>query len=161
MVRGRVWKYGKNVDTDVIYPGKYLVHFEPQEVAKHAMEGIDPEFAAKVKPGDIILAGDNFGTGSAREQAAMTLKYAQLGAIVADSFSRTFYRNAINNGLPVIALKAVSAEINEGDEVEVDLATGSIVNLTSGKKWTTTPTPQFIMDIINIGGAIPYYRNRK
>lgn len=158
MVKGKVWKYGKNVDTDVIYPGKYLVHFEPGEVAKHAMEGIDPDFSSKVKPGEIIVAGDNFGCGSAREQAAMTLKYSGIGAIVADSFNRTFYRNAINNGLPVIALKGISDEINEGDELEIDFETGTIVNLTRNKKYTAEPLPKFVMEIIEVGGAIPYYK---
>ncbi|HWQ40837.1 MAG TPA: 3-isopropylmalate dehydratase small subunit [Desulfosporosinus sp.] len=158
MIKGRVWKYEKNVDTDVIYPGRYLVHFDPVEVAKHAMEGIDSEFASKVKLGDIIVAGENFGTGSAREQAAMTLKFAGLGAIIADSFSRTFYRNAINNGLPVISLKGVSLEIKEGDVVEIDLEKGEIKNLSSGKELFTSPVPKFIREILAVGGAIPYYQ---
>ena len=107
-----------------------------------------------------MFAGDNFGTGSAREQAAMTLKYAGLGAIVADSFSRTFYRNAINNGLQVIANKGISKQINEGDVVEIDLVTGTIINQTSGKKWVATPIPEFIREILAMGGAIPYYQKK-
>jgi 3-isopropylmalate dehydratase small subunit len=157
MIRGNALKYGENIDTDVIYPAKYLVHFERDEVAKHAMEGIDPAFASKVKKGDIIVAGRNFGTGSAREQAAMTLKYAGLGAIVADSFNRTFYRNAINNGLPVLAFDGISGYIDEGDVVEVDLKTGVIVNATSGKSFTAEASPEFILKILELGGAIPYY----
>ncbi|KUO71814.1 MAG: 3-isopropylmalate dehydratase [Clostridia bacterium BRH_c25] len=158
MIRGKVWKYGKNVDTEEIYPGRYLVHFEPQEVAKHAMEDIDPKFAQRVKAGDIIVAGHNFGCGSAREQAAMTLKYAQVGAIVADSISRAFYRNAVNNGLPVLAMEGISEQVNEGDELEVDLESGVIANLTTGAKWQTKPAPKLILDIISMDGAIAYYK---
>lgn len=160
MIRGRVWKYGKNIDTDAIYPAKYLVYFDPEEVAKHVMEDIDPNFINKVKPGDIVLAEDNFGCGSAREQAAMALKYAQIGAVVADSFNRTFYRNAINNALPVLALKGISKLINEGDDVEIDLEKGMIVNHTKGKQWTTAPMPKLALDIIAKGGAIQYYREK-
>lgn len=160
MIRGRVWKYGKNIDTDAIYPAKYLVYFDPKEVAKHVMEDIDPNFINKVKPGDIVLAEDNFGCGSAREQAAMALKYAQIGAVVADSFNRTFYRNAINNALPVLALKGISKLINEGDDVEIDLEKGMIVNHTKGKQWTTAPMPKLALDIIAKGGAIQYYREK-
>lgn len=161
MIRGKIWKYGKNVDTDAIYPARYLVHFDPEEVAKHTMEDVDPDFMKKVKPGDIVLAEDNFGCGSAREQAAMALKYAQIGAILADSFNRTFYRNAINNGLPIMSLKGVSQLINEGDDVELDLEKGTIINHTTSQQWTTAPMPQFALDILNIGGAIAYYRNKK
>ncbi len=160
MISGKVWKYGQNVNTDAIYPAKYLVHFEPEEVVRHVMEGLDPEFIAKAKPGDIIVAGDNFGCGSAREQAAMAIKLAQIGAVVADSFNRTFYRNAINNALPVIALKGISKEIAEGDEIEIDMETGKIIDHTIGKQWSAVPTPGFILDILNMGGAIAYYRGK-
>jgi 3-isopropylmalate/(R)-2-methylmalate dehydratase small subunit len=160
MIRGKVWKYGKNIDTDAIYPAKYLVYFDQEEVAKHAMEDIDPDFMNKVRPGDIILAEDNFGCGSAREQAAMALKYAKIGAVVADSFNRTFYRNAINNALPVLALKGISKLIDEGDDVEIDLKKGMIFNHTSGKQWTTLPMPKLALDIIAKGGAIAYYRGK-
>lgn len=159
-MRGKVWKYGKNIDTDAIYPAKYLVYFEPEEVAKHAMEGLDPDFMKKIRPGDIIVAEGNFGTGSAREQAASTLKFAKIGAVVADSFSRTFYRNAVNNALPVLALDGISKQVEEGDDLEIDLARGLIVNHTSGRKWSTAPMPQLLLDIIAQGGAVPYYRAR-
>lgn len=161
MIRGRVWKYGRNVDTDGIYPARYLVYFEPAEVAKHAMEDIDPEFINKVAPGDIIVAEDNFGTGSAREQAAMALKYAKIGAVVADSFNRTFYRNAVNNALPVLALSGISQQVREGDDVEIDLEKGLIIDHTTGLRWLTKPTPPLLLDIIASGGAIPYYRDKR
>lgn len=158
MIRGKVWKYGKNIDTEEIYPGRYLVHFDPAEVAKHAMEDIDPKFAERVSSGDIIVAGHNFGCGSAREQAAMTLRYAKVGAIVADSISRAFYRNCVNNGLPVIAMEGISEHVNEGDELEVDLRNGTIINHTSGKSWQTNPAPKLILDILSMGGAIQHYK---
>lgn len=158
--KGKVWKYGKNIDTDVIYPSKYLVHFEPEEVAKHAMEGLDPDFKNKVKPGDILVAETNFGCGSAREQAAMALKYAGLGAIVAESFSRAFYRNAINNGLPILEVKGISEAVKEGDTIEVDFAAGE-VKLADGRVLKTAPLPEFILDIIKAGGMVPYYNSRK
>jgi 3-isopropylmalate/(R)-2-methylmalate dehydratase small subunit len=155
---GKVFKFGKNIDTDSMFPGKYLYEFRPEEVAKHAMEGIDPDFVSKVKPGDIILAGPNFGCGSAREQAAMTLKLAGIGVVVADSFARAFYRNAINNALPVIALPGVSERISEGDILEVDVVSGAIRDITTGETWQSAPTPDFIVKIYECGGAIPYYR---
>lgn len=158
MIRGRAWKYGKNVDTDAIYPARYLVYFEPSEVAKHAMEDIDPDFLKKAKPGDILVAETNFGTGSAREQAAMTLKFAGIGAVVADSFNRCFYRNAINNALPVLALRGISEQIEDGDDVEVDLERGLIIDHTSGKEFQAAPMPELLQKILAANGAIAYYR---
>lgn len=158
MIRGRVWKYGRNVDTDAIYPARYLVYFDPAEVAKHAMEDIDREFMKKIKPGDIIVAGANFGTGSAREQAAMALKFAQIGAVVADSLNRTFYRNAVNNALPVLAIPGISTQIQEGDDVEIDLEQGLIVDHTTTKQWHAAPMPTLLLEIVAAGGAVPYYR---
>lgn len=159
-ISGRAFVFGKNVDTDSMYPGKYLVEFEPSEVAKHAMEGIDPEFSSKMSNGDIIVAGPNFGCGSAREQAAMTLKFAGIGAIVADSFARAFYRNAINNALPVIAIPGVSAGISDGDIVEVDMKTGIVTDITAKTRWNAKPASEFVLGIIDAGGAIPYYRQK-
>jgi 3-isopropylmalate/(R)-2-methylmalate dehydratase small subunit len=160
VIRGRAWKYGKNIDTDGIYPAKYLVYFAPEEVAKHAMEDVDPGFLKKIKPGDIIIAESNFGAGSAREQAAMALKFAQIGAVVADSFNRCFYRNAVNNALPVVPLKGISKLINEGDDVEIDLEKGLIIDHTSVRQWSAAPMPGLLLDIIAAGGAVPYYRMR-
>lgn len=160
MIRGRVWKYGKNVDTDAIYPARYLVYFAPEEVAKHAMEDIDGEFMKKVKPGDILVAGSNFGTGSAREQAAMALKFAQVGAVIADSLNRTFYRNAVNNALPVLAMPGISTLIQEGDDVEVDLEKGLIIDHSTAEQWQAAAMPKLLLDIMAAGGAVPYYRAR-
>lgn len=160
MIRGRVWKYGRNVDTDGIYPARYLVYFAPEEVAKHAMEDIDPDFSNKIAPGDIIVAEGNFGTGSAREQAAMALKFAKIGAVVADSFNRTFYRNAVNNALPVLALAGIAAQVNEGDDLEIDVEQGLIIDHTTGQRWSTDPMSPLLRDIIAYGGAIPYYRGK-
>jgi 3-isopropylmalate dehydratase small subunit len=165
MIRGKAWKYGKNVDTDAIYPARYLVYFDPAEVAQHAMEDIDPGFLKKVKPGDILVAETNFGTGSAREQAgsareqaASTLKFAGVGAVLVDSFNRCFYRNAINNALPVLALSGISRHIHEGDDIEIDLKLGSIINHTSGQHFQAVPMPELLQSILSANGAIAYYR---
>jgi len=157
---GRVFKFGKNIDTDSIFPGKYLVEFDPEKLAEHAMEGIDPSFHEKITRGDVIVAGPNFGCGSAREQAATTLKLAGVSAIVADSFARAFYRNAINNALPVIAIAGISNEVSEGDLMEVDIEHGIVSDITKKLTWKTKPAPRFVMEIINSGGAISYYREK-
>ncbi len=160
MICGKVWKYGENLDTDAIYPGKYLVYFDPEEVARHAMEGIDPEFLQKVKPGDIVVAGGNFGTGSAREQAALALKYVKIGLVIAESFSRTFYRNAIAIGLPVLELKGITKAVAEGDELSVDLQTGFIENRTTGWSGKAAEQPELLLKMIAAGGALHYYKNK-
>jgi len=159
-VSGRAFLFGKNIDTDSIFPGKYLVEFDPTKLAQHAMEGIDPTFFSKIRNGDVIVAGPNFGCGSAREQAAMTLKYAGISAIVADSFARAFYRNAINNALPVITIPGISAEVSEGDIMEVDIKNGIVTDVTKKLTWRTKPAPRFVMEIIDSGGAISYYREK-
>ncbi len=160
-IRGNVWKYGDELDTDVIYPGKYLVSFDSAEAGKHAMEGIETDFYKKIQKGDILVVGRNFGVGSAREQAAVALKSAGVGAIVAESFARTFYRNAINVGLPVVEVKGIKDRIDEDDEIEVDLDKGVIKNLTKGKEYAFPPQPPFIMEMLKMGGAIPYYKSRR
>ena len=159
-IKGRVWKYGDEIDTDVIYPGKYLVSFDPSAAAQHAMEGIESDFHKKISKGDVLVVGRNFGTGSAREQAAVALKSAGIGAIVSESFNRTFYRNAINVGLPVVEVKGIQGKIDEKDEIEVDLDKGIIKNLTKGKEYTFPPQPPFIMEILKMGGAVPYYKKK-
>lgn len=159
-IRGKVWKYGDEIDTDVIYPGKYLVSFDPPEAAKHAMEGIETDFYKKIEKGDILVVGRNFGSGSAREQAAVALKSAGVGVIVAESFARTFYRNAINVGMPVVELKGIKDKVDEKDEIEVDLDQGLIRNITKGKEYQFPSMPPFIMEILKVGGAVPYYKNR-
>ena len=160
MIKGKVWKYGNNINTDGMYPGKYLVHFGKEEVAKHAMEGIDKDFASKVTKGDIIVAGSNFGTGSAREQAAMALAYAGISAVIADSFNRTFYRNAFNNGLLAIPCEGISEKISQGDILEIDIEAGLIKNLTTKEEISIDPVPEFMLAILAAGGAIPYYKER-
>jgi len=157
MIRGKVRKFHENVDTDAIYPARYLVYFEPEEVVKHVMEDLDPDFARRIKPGDVIVAGENFGCGSAREQAAMTLKYAQIGAVVANSICRTFYRNAINNALPVLALPGISEQFSEGDDLGYNFENGLLINYTTGREWRTEPLTGLILDIFKVGGAIAYY----
>lgn len=159
-IHGKVWKYGDNIDTDIIYPGKYLVSFDPEEAGKHAMEGIETDFYKKISKGDILLVGKNFGSGSAREQAPLALKYAGVGAIISEIFPRTFYRNAINIGLPVIEVCGINDEVNEKDELEIDLEAGLIKNFTKGKEYKFSSPPAFIIEILKIGGAIPFYKNR-
>lgn len=153
-VRGRAWKFGDNIDTDVVIPGRYLTLRDPDEMASHAMEVLRPEFAKAVKPGDLVVAGRNFGCGSSREEAAFVLKRLGVGAVVAESFARIFFRNAINLGLPVVECKGVSEAVNEGDEVEVDLEEGVLRNITRGVELKCTVLPEFLMDVIRSGGAI-------
>ncbi len=159
-LNGRAWKFGDNIDTDVIYPAKYLVSFDPLEAAKHAMEGIEPGFVDKIEKGDIIVGGKNFGCGSAREQAPLALKYAGIGAVLAESFARTFYRNAMNVGLPVLAVPGISSTTSPGDRITIELGKGLVCNLSTDKELQTKPLPQFVFDIIQAGGAVPYYKER-
>lgn len=149
---GTVFKYGDNVDTDVIVPGKYLSINDPQELARICMEGIDPGFARAVKKGDVMVGGKNFGCGSSREHAPIGLKSAGIQCIIAESFARIFYRNAINLGLPVLEAPEAAREIAAGDEVTVDVAKGEILDHSTGKRYTFSPFPESIMQIILAGG---------
>ncbi|MCK4363965.1 MAG: 3-isopropylmalate dehydratase small subunit [Candidatus Aminicenantes bacterium] len=159
MKKGRVWKYGDNVNTDVIFPGKYTYSIlEPEEMARHALEDLDPGFAQKVKPGDIIVAGRNFGCGSSREQAATCLKYAGVQAVVAKSFARIFFRNAINQGLPVLQSEEAVDSIEDGGEIEIDFNRGSIK--TARGDFTFAPFPESVMGILEAGGLIPYTKKK-
>ncbi len=160
-IRSNVIKYGDDVNTDVIIPSKYLAYTSPYDLARYAMEGIDAAFLEKVKQKQIIVAATNFGCGSSREQAPIALKYAGVKAVVAESFARIFYRNAVNNALPVLALEGISKEIKDGDDLEVDVAKGIIINHTSGKRWSATPMPQLLLDIMSHGGAVAYYRAKR
>ncbi|OMP66463.1 LeuD/DmdB family oxidoreductase small subunit [Domibacillus epiphyticus] len=153
-IRGRVWKYGDNINTDIISPGQYMSQ-PVEKQAEHAMEAIDPDFSKKVKPGDILVAGHNFGSGSSRETAQMVLKHHQIGAIVAASFARIFYRNSINVGLPVVEMKDPSV-IREGDEVEIDLLEGKIINHTQGTEYLGTKLPEHLIEMVQLGGLEPY-----
>lgn len=159
MITGKVWKYGENVNTDVIFPGKYTYTItDKNEMAKHAMEDLDPSFAKEVQKGDIIVAGKNFGCGSSREQAATCLKYAGVAAIVAPSFSRIFFRNAINEGLLLIINGDSIDHIQKGDTIDIDLAKGEIKK--SGKSFKFFPLPESVRGIIEDGGLIPHLKKK-
>jgi 3-isopropylmalate/(R)-2-methylmalate dehydratase small subunit len=159
MSKGRVWKYGENVNTDVIFPGRYTYQpMEPAEMAKHAMEDLDPEFARKVKPGDVIVAGKNFGCGSSREQAAACLRAAGVQAVVAKSFARIYFRNAINLGLAVLQCEEASNALQTGDEVEVDFGGGRVIS--GGRVFKFFPLPESVLGIIEAGGLIEYTKKK-
>ncbi len=159
MNQGKVWKYGDDVNTDVIFPGKYTYALlEPQEMARHALEALDPKFAAKVKPGDIIVAGKNFGCGSSREQAASCLKFAGVQAVIARSFARIFFRNAINLGLPVLQCPEAVEVLQAGDRVRIDFALGVIFSLHGDFKFS--PLPDSVLGILQAGGLVPYTKQK-
>lgn len=153
---GSVWKYGDNVDTDVIIPARYLNVSAPEELACHCMEGITPEFPSRVQPGDVIVAGGNFGCGSSREHAPMAIKASGVTCVVASSFARIFYRNAINTGLPIVECPEAVQETELGDRLRVVLEGGVITNLRTGRIYATVPFPPFILSIIEAGGLVPY-----
>ena len=152
--QGTVFKYPDNVDTDVIIPARYLNTSDAQELAKHCMEDIDTEFVQKVQPGDIMVAGWNFGCGSSREHAPLVIKTCGTGCVIAKSFARIFYRNAINIGLPILECEAAADEIEAGHQVSVDFDTGIITDVTSGKTYQAQPFPPFIQNIISKGGLL-------
>lgn len=152
--RGKVFKYSDNVDTDVIIPARYLNTSDAKELSLHCMEDIDTEFVKRVTKGDIIVAGFNFGCGSSREHAPLVIKTCGIGCVIAKSFARIFYRNAINIGLPILECEEAAEEIGAGDEVSVDFDTGIITNITSGKQYTAQPFPDFIQNIIKKGGLL-------
>ena len=158
---GHVFKYGDNVDTDVIIPARYLNSFDPQELASHAMVDIDPEFAGKVQPGDIIVARKNFGCGSSREHAPLCLKPAGVSCVIADTFARIFYRNAINIGLPIIECPEAAEGIDAGDQVEIDFDSGRIYNRTKGTEFQGQAFPPFMQELISAGGLVNYINSKK
>ena len=158
---GHVFKYGDNVDTDVIIPARYLNSFDPQELASHAMVDIDPEFAGKVQPGDIIVARKNFGCGSSREHAPLCLKTAGVSCFIADTFARIFYRNAINIGLPIIECPEAAEGIDAGDQVEIDFDSGRIYNRTKGTEFQGQAFPPFMQELISAGGLVNYINSKK
>jgi len=159
-IRGKAVKFGDNVDTDVILPGEYLVLIDPTELAKHAMEGLDSTFAKRVQGGAIIVAGKNFGCGSSREQAPLALKHAGVKCVLAESFARIFYRNAITIGLPVLECSEVSRRVEEGDELVVELRAGKVKNKSNTLTLRATQLPEFIMEILEDEGLIEYLRRR-
>jgi len=158
-INGKAITFGNNIDTDVILPGPYLVHTDPKELAKHAMEGLDPKFPERAADG-VIVGGKNFGCGSSREQAPIALKYAGVKCVLAESFARIFYRNAITIGLPVLACPGVSGKVEEGDDVVVNLQTGKVEDRTNGSVFQATQLPEFIMEILDDGGLIEHLKRR-
>ena len=152
--KGTAFKFGDDVNTDVILPGKYLNLQDPQQLAQHCMESEDPEFVHKAKPGDIMVAGKNFGCGSSREHAPLVIKTCGTGCVIAKSFARIFYRNAINIGLPILECEQAAEEIRSGDRVLVDFDTGIITDETTGKHYQAEPFPEFIQKIIRAGGLL-------
>ena len=159
-IKGKVWNFGDNIDTDVIIPGRYLRTFNPKDLAEHVLEGERADFTKNVKQGDLILAGENFGCGSSREQAPVAIKAAGVEAIIAKSFARIFYRNAINIGLPIIECAAASKGIEAGDDVEIDFDSGMIYNHTKGTKFQGQAFPEFMQKIIAAEGLINYINNK-
>ena len=155
-MKGKAWKFGDDVDTDAIIPARYLNTSEPAALAAHCMEDADPEFAGTVNPGDVIVAGKNFGCGSSREHAPIAIKAAGVSCVIAHSFARIFYRNAFNMGLPILESPEASNAIQSGDEVEVDLDRGSIVNHSRGQTYQAQPVPPFMQELLNAGGLMAY-----
>lgn len=156
--KGKVFKYGDNVDTDVIIPARYLNTSDPVELAKHCMEDIDMEFVKKVKPGDIIVANKNFGCGSSREHAPISIKASGVSCVIASTFARIFYRNAFNTGLPILECDEAAMKTQAGDELEVNFITGEIKNVTKGETYQAEPFPEFIRKIIDADGLVNYVK---
>ncbi len=161
MITGKVFKYGDNVDTDVIIPARYLNAPNPEELAKHCMEDIDASFAAAVKPGDIMVGGWNFGCGSSREHAPIAIEASGIACVVAASFARIFYRNAINIGFPILECPEAAKAVQNGDTISIDFKTGMIHNDTRGESYQAAAFPAFIENIIAKGGLLPYLKARQ
>lgn len=160
-LEGRVWKFGDNIDTDVIIPAPYLVTTDMVELGKHCMEGVDASFAEKVIPGDIIVAGTNFGCGSSREHAPMALKGAGISCVIAEGFARIFFRNAFNMGLAIFESPGIVQGIQEGDQVSVDQDTGEIIDHTNGKRFLANPIPPFMQELIEVGGLMSHVMSKR
>lgn len=156
MIKGKVHKYGSNVDTDVIIPARYLNTTDPEELASHCMEDIDTEFVKVVQPGDVMVGEDNFGCGSSREHAPIAIKASGIACVIANTFARIFYRNALNTGLPILECPEAVAGISKGDTVEIDLDAGKITNVTTGKSYQAKPFPPFMRQLIEVGGLVEY-----
>lgn len=160
ILRGSAIKYGDNIDTDVIIPARYLNTHDPAELASHCMEDIDPTFGDRVNKGDVMVGGRNFGCGSSREHAPIAIKASGISCVIASTFARIFYRNSINTGLPILECPEASLDIEEGDILEVDLATGKIFNKTKGKEYTAAPFPEFMREIIDSEGLVGYVKKQ-
>ena len=159
-LEGKVWRYGDNIDTDVIIPARYLNSFDPKELAVHCMEDIDTGFADNVKAGDIMVGGKNFGCGSSREHAPVAIKAAGITAVIASSFARIFYRNSINIGLPLLEIGDDVDKIHAGDKLRVDVSTGIIENLSTGDTYHAHPLPGFVQEIADAGGLVQYVMSK-
>jgi 3-isopropylmalate/(R)-2-methylmalate dehydratase small subunit len=157
---GHAWTFGRDVDTDLIIPARHLNMATAAELAPHVMEDADPTFAGKVKPGDMVVAKENFGCGSSREHAPMALKGAGVSLVIAKSFARIFYRNAFNTGLPILVAPEAVDGVKQGDELTVDLTTGEIEDLTTGVKYQAQPLPPFMQELVAAGGLLPYLKQR-
>ena len=160
MIRGKIHKYGDNVDTDVIIPARYCTAFTEELLAPHCLEDLDATFVRKVQKGDLIVAGRNFGCGSSRENAPIAIKGAGVSCVIARSFARIFYRNAINIGLPILESPEVVDDAETGDTIEVDLSSGIITNVTKKKEYMTAPFPEMIQEIVNAGGMVEFAKKR-
>lgn len=156
---GRAWKFGNDIDTDAIIPGRYLVMNDPAQLAEHIFEGVRPEFAGQVQPGDIVVAGSNFGCGSSREHAPLAITGAGVEAVIARSFARIFFRNAINIGLPLLVCSEVD-RIDDNDQLKLDLVQGIIYNLSKDETYRTTPLPDFLREIVEAGGLVEYTKRQ-
>ncbi|HXX56889.1 MAG TPA: 3-isopropylmalate dehydratase small subunit [Thermodesulfovibrionales bacterium] len=160
ILKGRVWRFGNDVDTDAIIPARYLSTSDPAELARHVMEDADKDFPGKVREGDILVAGKNFGCGSSREHAPIAIKAAGIQAVIARSFARIFYRNSFNIGLPIFESVEASERIQEGDVVEIDADEGAIKNLTRNERYTAKPIPAFMQELIKAGGLIEWTKKK-
>ncbi len=160
ILKGRVWKFGNNINTDEIIPARYLNTSDPKELAKHLMEDADKEFASKIKSGDIIIAGVNFGCGSSREHAPIAIKAAGIQAVIAKSFARIFYRNAFNMGLPIFESDEAAEKIEEGNEIEINADKGIIKSITKDEQYTAKPIPSFMQELISAGGLIEWTKKK-
>lgn len=160
LLKGKVFKFGHDIDTDAIIPARHMNTSVPEELAKHCMEDADPEFVNKMSPGDIIVAGKNFGCGSSREHAPIAIKYAGVSCVIAKSFARIFYRNAINIGLPIFESPEAVDGIEEGHQVQVNADTGVITNLTTGEEYQAKPFPEFMQQLMAAGGLMAYVKER-
>ncbi|GLI11771.1 MAG: 3-isopropylmalate dehydratase small subunit [Methanobrevibacter arboriphilus] len=158
-MKGKVWKFGDDIDTDIIIPGRYLVVTDPNKLAKHCMEGLDSDFCGKINKGDFIVAGKNFGCGSSREHAPLALQGVGIGAVIAESFARIFYRNATNVGIPLLEAPGISKVLKEGEEIEVNMEKGVIIS-ESGKEYKFKKLPPFMLEILEKGGLIPYLKEK-
>ena len=159
-MKGTAWKFGNDIDTDIIVPGRYLIYTDEETLAKHCMEGLDPDFDRKCKKGDFIVAGSNFGCGSSREHAPIALKGAGVAAVIAESFARIFYRNATNVGVPLLEAPGISKIIEDGEEITVDMQNATITS-QNGETVTFKKLPPFMLEILNQGGLIEYLKNKR